>query len=195
MFINVVYFLLNLLYSKLFYVGYYNKFTIQHIVYFSYMDTIFLNMDNLTLKFNIFNFLNIDNLTLKFNIFNFLNKILNLVIYSKRRRSREQLSLLRYHTSQGQLSVSQLVIFTGKHCLFKCINIYLILTRLHLNSISNIIGTEEYVYKPKLIYNIVDICLLKNKTWSSVLFSYSLHITPIVAMREYLEWRENVWRK
>lgn len=101
--------------------------------------------------------------------------------------------MLRYHTSQGQLSVSQLVIFTGKQCLIKCINIFLILTRLHLNSISNINGTEEYVYKPKLIYNIVDkACLLKNKTLSSVLFSYSLHITPIVAMREYLEWRENV---
>lgn len=58
MFINVVHFLPNLLYTKLFYVGYYNQFIIQHIVYFSYMDTIFLNIDNLTLKFNIFNFLN-----------------------------------------------------------------------------------------------------------------------------------------
>lgn len=177
MFINVVYFLPNLPYTKLFYVGYYNKFIIQHIVYFSYGHNIF--------KYGH---------ALKFNIFNFLNKTLNLVT-TKRRRSRELLSLLRYHTSQGQLSVSQLVIFTGKQCLFKCINIYLILTRLHLISISNINGTEQYVYKPKLIFNIVDkACLLKNKTWSNVLLSYSLYISPIVAMREYLEWRENVWR-
>lgn len=102
-----------------------------------------------------------DNLTLKFNII--IIKFGDL--QQKRRRSRELLSLLRYHTSQGQLNVSQLVIFTGKQCLFKCINIYLILTRLPLNSISNINGTEEYVYKPKLIFNIVDkACLLKNKT-------------------------------